>query len=54
MPHERKRDWQLGAAKRPIHNGLGVGGAVPRDPREDVFEIGERLIVEDKLHTARY
>src|SRR5450631_2213431 len=39
----------LGAAKKSIHNSLGVGGAVLRDPTEDVFEIGERPIVENKL-----
>jgi hypothetical protein len=50
MAHERKQDQRLGAAEEPVDHGLSDSRAVLRDPIEDVFEIGERLIVEDQLH----
>ena len=54
MAHERKRDQQLRAAEKSVDDDLRGGGAVLGNPTEDILKIGERLIVEDELHTARY
>jgi hypothetical protein len=40
--------------KKPVNHRLRHGRAVLGNPIEDVFEIGERLIVKDKIHATRY
>src|ERR1017187_23203 len=54
MAHERKRDQQLRAAKKPLDHDLRGGRTVLGNPIKDVFEIDQRLIVVNKLHTASY
>jgi len=52
VPHEREGDQQLRAAEKSLNYVLGSRRAILRDPAVDVFEIGNRLVVEDKLHRA--
>ena len=54
MAHERKRDQQLDTAEKPVHDGLRGRGTVLGYPAIDAFEIGQRPVVEDKLHCTRY
>jgi hypothetical protein len=54
MAHERKRDQRFSVAEQSVDHSLRSGRAVPGNLIEDMIEIGERLIVEDELHIARY
>ncbi len=52
MPHEREGDQQLRAAEKSPNYVFSGRRAILRDPAIDVFEIDNRLVVEDKLHRA--
>ncbi|ABE38943.1 hypothetical protein RPD_1707 [Rhodopseudomonas palustris BisB5] len=50
--HQRERCQQFGAAEQPRNDTLCRRRAVCCDPSVDAFEIGQRLIVEDELHSS--
>jgi hypothetical protein len=50
MAHEWKRGQQSDAVKKPICDLFRGCSTILRDPVEDALEVGDGLIVEDKLH----
>jgi hypothetical protein len=50
MANSGKRDQQFYAAEQLVHHRPRRCGAFLGNPGKDVFEIGNRLIVEDELH----
>src|ERR1700748_479029 len=52
VPQERKRGQQLNACEQSIRDFPSSRRTVLRDPIEDALEIGNRLVVEDKLHRS--
>src|SRR5580698_6979144 len=50
VPHQWKRNQQLGAFEEPLGHILCVSRAVLSDPAIDVFEIDDGVIIENKLH----
>lgn len=50
VSHEGKRRQQPDALEQPVGYPPGSCWTILRDPIEDTFEIGNRLIVEDQVH----
>jgi hypothetical protein len=50
MANKGKRDEQFYAAKQPVRHRSRGHGIILGNPAKDVFEIGNRLIVEDEFH----
>ena len=50
MANQGQRDKRFYAAKQPVCHSPRSRGTILGNPAKDVFEIGNRLIVEDEFH----
>jgi hypothetical protein len=54
VAHKREVDQQFRAAEEPVNHGLCRGRAFLSYPVENVFQIGERLVVPNEFNAVIY